>query len=161
MIKIYSINGQTFLTFENKLFGEVQGELLDDPGKTAAIEPVEKRKYKTRKKAKGGGLKKGKKGKGTVSEEIFGEMLKEVSGGRSVADVCEEFEMKVSAFYARRNYLKKKGTLPAGEEKADGNQKYNYVCRGCGFKFTSVIPPREIKCPDCKAKPVLAEEKNL
>jgi len=85
-------------------------------------------------------------------------MLKEVEKGRSAVDVCEEFEMKVSAFYARKNYLKKKGGLPEKDESEDGNKKYNYVCRGCGFKFTSVIPPREIKCPDCKAKPVLAEE---
>ena len=47
------------------------------------------------------------------------DMVKEVGNGRSVIDVCGEYEMKPSAFYARKNYMKKAGKF----QKNDGDDE--------------------------------------
>jgi len=91
------------------------------------------------------------------------DMVKEVGKGRSVIDVCGEYEMKPSAFYARKNYMKKAGKFQKNdgddEDKiASGKERFNYECGKCGFKFISTIPPNKIKCPDCSAKPQLVSE---
>lgn len=94
-------------------------------------------------------LPKAKKVNKSVSDDVIRLMIKEVESGRNVHDVCKEYQISDMTFYGRRKKLQKKEgnqVIVNGEKKEP--IKWDYES-SCGYRFTSVISPKEVKCPDC------------